>query len=124
MTDTSKNYIPTYLLTYLCDTVTVVPVVTEETIEVTFVTTDFFFKSSIQEILNILTDTNSITIAMRREKLNGGSKYFFSFFFSFFLRTNERPGTGHVTSGPIRGLKQKCTRWHRHTDNQTNMATV
>ena len=34
-------------------------------------------------------------------------------------RTNERPGTDHVTSGPIRGLGKKL-HLMAHTDKQTN----
>ena len=34
--------------------------------------------------------------------------------------TNERPGTDHVTSGPMRGLEKNCTRWRRHTNTQTH----
>ena len=34
-------------------------------------------------------------------------------------RTNERPGTDHVISGPMRGLGKNCTRWRRQTDTQT-----
>ena len=30
-------------------------------------------------------------------------------------RTNERPETDHVTSGPLRGLKH-CTQWRNQTD--------
>ena len=35
-------------------------------------------------------------------------------------RTNERPGTDHVTSGPMRGLEKNCTRWRRQTHIQTD----
>ena len=38
--------------------------------------------------------------------------------------TNERPGTDHVTSGPMRGREKNCTQWrkqtHTHTDRQTD----
>ena len=38
--------------------------------------------------------------------------------------TNERPGTDHVISGPMRGLEKNCTQWrrktNRHTDTQTH----
>ena len=34
-------------------------------------------------------------------------------------RTNDRPGTDHVTSGPMRGLKKKCTRWRTYPHNPT-----
>ena len=37
--------------------------------------------------------------------------------------TNERPGTDHVTSGPMRGLEKNCTRWRRHTNTQTEKRT-
>ena len=30
-------------------------------------------------------------------------------------RTNERPGNDHMTSGPMRGLGNNCTRWRGHT---------
>ena len=29
-------------------------------------------------------------------------------------------GSGHVTCGPMGGLKKNCTRWHRQTDIQTD----
>ena len=29
-------------------------------------------------------------------------------------RNNERPGTDHVISGPMRGLEKNCTLWHKH----------
>ena len=38
--------------------------------------------------------------------------------------TNERPGTDHVTSGPMRGQEKNCTRWQRATDRLTDMATL
>ena len=34
--------------------------------------------------------------------------------------TNERPGTDHVISGPMRGLKKHCIRWRRHTNKHTH----
>ena len=34
-------------------------------------------------------------------------------------RTNERPRTDHVISGPIRGLEKNCTRWRRHLHTRT-----
>ena len=34
--------------------------------------------------------------------------------------TNERRGTDHVTSGPMRGLEKKCTRRRKQTDKQTH----
>ena len=37
--------------------------------------------------------------------------------------TNERPKTDLVTSGPMRGLEKKCTRWRRQTDRQTDIQT-
>ena len=44
--------------------------------------------------------------------------------------SNERPGTDHVISGPMRGLEKNCTRWRRqtnihpqgHGDSMTNSA--
>ena len=41
-------------------------------------------------------------------------------------RTNDRPGTDHVTRGPIRGQKKLHTmaQKHRQTDRQTNIATT
>ena len=36
-------------------------------------------------------------------------------------RTNERPGTDHVTSGPMSGLGKNCTRWRKHTYTHTQM---
>ena len=30
--------------------------------------------------------------------------------------TNERPGTDHVMSGPMRGLQKNCTRWRGTTE--------
>ena len=33
--------------------------------------------------------------------------------------TNERPGTDHGTSGPMRGLKNDYTRWQRQTSRRT-----
>ena len=44
------------------------------------------------------------------------------------LKTHDRPGTDHLTSGPIKGLKN-YTRWRKHpdikTDRQvTDMATL
>ena len=42
--------------------------------------------------------------------------------------TNERPGTDHVTWGPMRGLEKNCTQWRKQTDiqtdRQTDMATL
>jgi hypothetical protein len=39
--------------------------------------------------------------------------------------TNERPGTDHVTSGPMRGLKKTALDGaHRHSDRYTDMATL
>ena len=39
--------------------------------------------------------------------------------------TNERPGTDHGTSGPMRGLEKNCARWRRQTSrSQTDMATL
>ena len=38
-------------------------------------------------------------------------------------RTNERPGTDHVISGPMRGLGKNCTRWRTQTDRQTDTRT-
>ena len=35
-------------------------------------------------------------------------------------RTNERPGTDNVISGPMRGLEKNCTRWRTQTDKQTS----
>ena len=32
--------------------------------------------------------------------------------------TNERPGTDHVTSGPMRGLEKNCTWWRKHTSKR------
>ena len=37
--------------------------------------------------------------------------------------TNERPGTDHVISGLMRGLRKNCTRWRRQTDIHTNNQT-
>ena len=37
--------------------------------------------------------------------------------------TNERPGTDHVISGPMRGLGKNCTQWRRQTDTQTHTQT-
>ena len=37
--------------------------------------------------------------------------------------TNERPGSGHVTWGPMRGLEKNCTRWRRQTDTNTHRRT-
>ena len=44
-------------------------------------------------------------------------------------RTNERPGTDHVISGPMRGLKKTAPdgadrKINKQTDRQTNMATL
>ena len=44
-------------------------------------------------------------------------------------RTNERPGTDHVISGPMRGLEKTATDGANrhpeiHTDKYTNMATL
>ena len=39
-------------------------------------------------------------------------------------RINERPGTDHVISGPMRGLGKNCTWWRKHTDRQRDMATI
>ena len=40
-------------------------------------------------------------------------------------RTNEKPGTDHVTSGPMRGLKENCSRWQNtHPDIQADMVTI
>ena len=86
--------------------------------------------------MNILTNAYRIIIAMKRKNLMGGTKtrrknIFFggqtqilrrtkkivkgSLFFAveknfFFTKT-----TNHVTSGPMRGLKN-CNQWHKHTD--------
>ena len=45
--------------------------------------------------------------------------------------TNERPGTNHMTSGPMRGLTKSCsdgakphTHTNTHTHTQTDMATL
>ena len=38
-------------------------------------------------------------------------------------RTNERPGTDHVTSGQMRALKKNCTRWRRQTDGHGDSMT-
>ena len=35
--------------------------------------------------------------------------------------TNERPGTDHVISGPMRGLEKNCIRWLKHTNRQTDI---
>ena len=37
--------------------------------------------------------------------------------------TNERPGTDHVITGPMRGLKKNCTRWRTHTDGHGDFMT-
>ena len=34
----------------------------------------------------------------------------------FFRRTNERPGTAHLTLGPMRGLEENCTQWRKHRE--------
>ena len=40
--------------------------------------------------------------------------------------TKERPGSDHVTSGPMRGIEKNCTQWRKHTsghgDSMTNSA--
>ena len=33
--------------------------------------------------------------------------------------TNERPGTDHVITGPMRGLKKNCTQWRTQTHRRT-----
>ena len=44
-------------------------------------------------------------------------------------RTNDRPGTDHVISGPMKGLEENFIRWRRQKDRQTkdthmDMATL
>ena len=34
--------------------------------------------------------------------------------------TNERPGTDHVISGPMRGLEKNSIRWRRQNHRQTD----
>ena len=38
-------------------------------------------------------------------------------------KTNERPGTDLVISGPMRGLEKNCTHWRKQTDRQTDTHT-
>ena len=45
------------------------------------------------------------------------------FFFEGGARTNERPGTDHVISGPMGGLEKNCTRWRKQKDEQTDKKT-
>ena len=42
--------------------------------------------------------------------------------FFHYQHPNERPGTDHVTSGPMRGLDKNCT--NKQTSRQTDMATL
>ena len=34
--------------------------------------------------------------------------------------SNQMPGTDHVASGPMRGLKKNCIRWRKQTSRQTD----
>ena len=38
-------------------------------------------------------------------------------------KTNERPGTDYMTSGPMIGLEKNCTRRHRHPGGHGNSIT-
>ena len=38
-------------------------------------------------------------------------------------KTNERPGTDLVISGPMRGLEKNCTHWRKQADRQTDGQT-
>ena len=37
--------------------------------------------------------------------------------------TNERPGTDHVISGPMKGFEKNCIRWRKQTHKQTDRHT-
>ena len=58
-------------------------------------------------------------IFLNKKKIWGGI-YFISFFEGG--STNERPGTDHVISGPMRGLKKTAPM--AQTETQTDMATL
>ena len=47
-------------------------------------------------------------------------KNFFFWGGAWGWRTNERPGSDHVTSGSIRGLKKNCTIWRKHPDRHSD----
>ena len=38
-------------------------------------------------------------------------------------KTNERPGTDRVISGPMRGLTKNCTQWRKQTYGHGNSMT-
>ena len=89
--------------------------------------------ASLHIIKTILTDGDQV-------RVKGGAFYYYFFLFSYFFflvgggekrrgkkwgegfkkmgsgRTNERPGTDHVISRPMRGVKKNCTRWRQTTE--------
>ena len=72
--------------------------------------------------VNIFFERSKKTVG-REEGKNRYIEGFF-FIFIFWLETNKRPGTGHVTSGPMRGLERNCTLWPGHIDRHLDMATL
>ena len=59
------------------------------------------------DFLKVLKRLSKISFTFKYHNSNGYESY------------NERPGTDHVISGPMRGLDKKCIRWRRQTNRQT-----
>ena len=74
--------------------------------------------------MNCLTDADSITIAMKRNKTLWRDFFLLFLQFKFVSRTNEGPGTDYGTSVPWRGLKTTAPDGkNRQTDGTGNSMT-